>query len=285
MPFEPPFLISWNVTKRCGLKCAHCYLDAKELEGDGELSAVEAKKVLDGIASLSPQAMLILTGGEPLLRPDIYDLARYASSLGLIVVLGTNGILITNDSVKRLIDAGVKGFGISLDSAAPYYHDRFRGMEGAWVRTVDAIEILKANGCDFQIQFTATKENKNDIPELISLACEAGARAVNIFFLVCTGRGQGMTDLNPSEYESILSYIAKAEREFEGKVLVRARCAPHFVRIASGQNPEAAPFTSGCVAGRGYLRISPEGFVTPCPYIPVNRDSMNIKDQGLEYIL
>src|SRR5574337_294925 len=190
----PPFLISWNITRRCNLKCAHCYLDAKELSGEDELTTVEAKKALDRISSISTQAMLILTGGEPLLRPDIHEIAGYASSLGLTVVIGTNGTAIDGNSIKRLIGAGVKGFGLSLDSAVPIYHDRFRGMDGAWARTMEALDTLRDNNCGFQLQFTATRENKNEIPGIVRLAVEKGAKAVNVFFLVCTGRGQEMTD-------------------------------------------------------------------------------------------
>ncbi len=285
MESVPPFLVSWNITRQCNLKCAHCYLGAKELSGEGELTTLEAKKALDRIASISPQAMLILTGGEPLLRPDVYYIAEYASSLGLTVVIGTNGTLIDDNSVKRLLDGGVKGFGLSLDSVGPGCHDRFRGMEGAWVRTMEAMDILRANKCAFQLQFTATRENKNEIPGIIRLAEEKGAMAVNVFFLICTGRGQEMTDLTPSEYEEVLRYIARAGDEYKGRLLVRARCAPHFVRIASGEGIDDASFTSGCIAGKGYLRVSPEGFVTPCPYIPVGAGSLNIKDFDLGYIL
>lgn len=285
MEFIPPFLISWNITRRCNLKCAHCYLDAKELSGEDELTTVEAKKALDRISATSPQAMLILTGGEPLLRPDIYYIAEYASSLGLTVVIGTNGTTIKAGSIKRLIDAGVKGFGLSLDSAESFRHDRFRGMAGAWARTMEAVEILRSNGCDFQLQFTATRENRDEIPGIIRLAEEKGAKAVNVFFLVCTGRGQEMTDLTPKEYEEVLRYIARAGKDYKGRLLVRARCAPHFVRIASEEGIDSASFTSGCIAGKGYLRVSPDGFVTPCPYIPVNAGSLNIKDFGLDHIL
>ncbi|MBI5492053.1 MAG: radical SAM protein [Deltaproteobacteria bacterium] len=285
MESAPPFLISWNITRQCNLKCAHCYLDAKELSGEGELTTLEAKKALDRISSTSPQAMLILTGGEPLLRPDIFEIASYASAFGFTVVIGTNGTLINDNSVKRLMDGGVKGFGLSLDSAGPAYHDRFRGMEGAWGRTMEAIDILRENKCAFQLQFTATRENKNEIPGIIRLAVEKGAMAVNIFFLVCTGRGQEMTDLTPKEYEEVLRYIARAGQDYKGRLLVRARCAPHFVRIASEEDIDSASFTSGCIAGKGYLRVSPDGFVTPCPYIPVNSGSLNIKDSGFGYIL
>lgn len=282
-----PFLVSWNLTKRCNLKCAHCYLDAVELEGADDTRTDEAKRFIDEIASVNRQAMLIMTGGEPLLRPDFAEIASYASGKGLTVVVGTNGTLLDDAMVGTLVQSGVQGVGISLDSTTPVFHDRFRGVEGAWQRTMDGIEALKRRGLPFQIQLTVTRENRGDIPGLIESAANNGAKAVNIFFLVCTGRGQNMTDLTPEEYEATLKYLVEAEAQFEGRVMVRARCAPHFLRVASSLNPDSAVMkgqTSGCIAGTGYLRISPEGDVTPCPYIPPSKDGDNLKRKSLKDI-
>lgn len=263
-----PFLISWNLTRRCNLKCSHCYLDSAGMAGVDDLSTDEALRFVDEIASLNPRAMLILTGGEPLVRADLFEIASRASSRGLMVVIGTNGTLMDDAIARRLIESGVKGAGISLDSASPFFHDRFRGV-------------------DFQLQFTVTKENKEELPRIIELAAQKGARAVNVFFMVCTGRGQEMTDLGPKEYEAALSCLAKAEDEWRGRLIVRARCAPHFLRIAGQADPESPLLkgaASGCIAATSYLRISPEGFVTPCPYIPHNANSPNLKDKSLREI-
>lgn len=266
----PPFLVSWNLTKRCNLRCIHCYLDAVELEGATDIETRSALKIVDEIASINPSAMVIMTGGEPLLRPDIYEIASYASSKGLSVVLGTNGTLLTPSAIEGLIRAKVAGVGVSLDSDRPGVHDRFRGVTGAWLSTIEGIDNLKESGLPFQLHLTVTKENKDSLNDVFRLAQEKGATAVNIFFLVCTGRGQQMTDLSPSEYEGVLEEIAKAD-ETAGGVMVRARCAPHIVRVASRTNPQspiARGGTSGCIAATGYMRITPEGLVTPCPYIP-----------------
>lgn len=281
-----PFLISWNITKRCNLRCAHCYLDACELDGCDETSTAEAERFIGEIASLSPHAMLILTGGEPLLRQDWPQLSRYASGLGLTVVIGTNGTLLDDSMVEEMIKSGVKGAGISLDSATPPYHDRFRGVSGAWEKTMAGIDTLKRHGLDFQIQFSVTRENLPDLSAIIDLAHKKGARAINIFFLVCTGRGQGMTDLSPREYEDTLKYLVKAEKEHAG-IMVRARCAPHFLRVANTLNSESPVLkggTSGCIAGTGYLRISPDGHVTPCPYMPASAGQASLKTCGLKDI-
>ena len=281
-----PFLISWNITKRCNLKCSHCYLNASELEhGEGELSTGDAMKVIDEIASVNPQAMLIFTGGEPLLRGDWRELTSYAAGKGFTVVMGTNGTLLNDTVVKEMMRCGVKGVGISLDSIGPSYHDRFRGLEGAWERTVSAMKALRRNSLDFQVQLTVTRENYTEIPDIIGYAYEKGAKAVNIFFLVCTGRGQEMTDITPEQYEETLEYLVRAERDYEGKMMVRARCAPHFLRIAHKLNPDSQLLkgaTSGCIAGTGYFRITPEGDVTPCPYMPVKAG--NLKKDSLAHI-
>ena len=266
-----PFLISWNLTKRCNLRCDHCYLDAAELEGTDDLSTDDCMKVVDEIATLNPSAMLILTGGEPLLRPDLTDISSYAAGKGMTVVVGTNGTLLDDGAIKKLKAGGVKGVGISLDSATADFHDRFRGMPGAFDATLKSMDAMKSAGLDFQVQTTVTKENRNDLPAIIELAEKKGARAANIFFLVCTGRGQDVTDITPTDYEEVLKYLVKAETEYDGRIMVRARCAPHILRVASELEPDSQLLkgaTSGCIAATGYFRISPEGRVSPCPYMP-----------------
>lgn len=284
---SPPFLVSWNLTKRCNLLCGHCYLDACELSGADAVPTDEAFSYIDQIGTLSPGCMLVLTGGEPLLREDIFALASRASSLGLSPVIGTNGTLLSDEIARKLLDSGVRGAGVSLDSLAPQVHDRIRGVDGAWAKAVKGIEALSGSAIPFQLQFTLTRENMREIPAFIEFAEGTGAKAVNFFFLVCTGRGQKATDLTPQEYESALNSIALKEKEYRGRIMVRARCAPHLVRVAGESDPESALLkggTSGCIAGRGYLRISPEGFVTPCPYIPVSDGTPSLKEKPLSEI-
>lgn len=283
----PPYLISWNLTKRCNLLCGHCYLDSSELGGSDTLTREKAFSIVDQAASLAPGAMLVLTGGEPLLRPDIFDIINRAAARRLNPVLGTNGTLVTRETARGLLDAGIQGVGVSLDSCSPAFHDRFRGKEGAWEKTIKGIRALKAFDIPFQLQFTLTKGNRGEVDSAVALAIEHGATAVNFFFLVCTGRGQKAADLSPSEYEKALEDIVQAEAKYGTKTMVRARCAPHIVRVAERINPEsplAKGGTCGCIAGKGYLRISPEGNVTPCPYIPAADGSPNILETPLKEI-
>ncbi len=277
-PVSPPYLISWNLTKRCNLKCGHCYLDSTELDGKTDISTEKAYEIIDSIASLSPGAMLILTGGEPLLRPDIFNLAARAADSGLTPVLGTNGTLIDSVMAEQIKASKIKGVGLSLDSATPLFHDSFRALDGAWAKTLKAAELLHARSMDFQLQFTVMRENMQELQAVIELAIATKARAVNIFFLVCTGRGSDRTDLTPEQYEEALNLVAKAEIKYRGRLMVRARCAPHILRITEemGNKTSLAGATAGCIAADGYLRIAPDGGLTPCPYIPVTEATPNI---------
>lgn len=278
---EPPFLVALNLTRRCNLACAHCYLDAgTRRNGDGaELATAEVVEVFDGIASLGGETMVVLTGGEPLLRPDLEALARHATGLGLMVVVGTNGTMLDAGRVSALRDAGVAGVGISLDSLAPDYHDRFRGRPGAWARTMFAIDACRRGGLAFQVHFSVTEGNAAELDAMIAFARSAGALALNVFFLVCTGRGERFADISVDLYDDVLRRVTRAARE-ETRLLVRAKCAPHFKRMAIEFDP-AWPITlahgyeaGGCLAGTRYCRITPEGEVTACPYIETSVGSV-----------
>ena len=271
MAFET-YVISWNLTKRCNLQCAHCYLDASFLNGEvvEELSFAECRKLINQMAEVNPHACLILTGGEPLLREDIYDIASYANNKGFMVVMGTNGLLLNDITVPKMLDAGIKGIGVSLDSLRPEVHDRLRGITGSWERTIKGIEAAKRHNLDFQIQTTVTKENFDEIQGMLDFSHKLGATGFYLFFLVCTGRGEKMTDITPEQYEEILSQVYKAHGNYQG-MMVRAKCAPHFKRIAyqmDQSSPLLKGYVGGCRAGTNYCRISPEGDITPCPYMP-----------------
>jgi radical SAM protein with 4Fe4S-binding SPASM domain len=270
-----PFLISWNITKRCNLKCSHCYLDADTLtrSDPNELETGDAKKIIDQIASVNTQTILILTGGEPFLREDLFDLVYHASQRELMVVLGTNGTLIDDNIAKEMDRTGIFGVGISLDSSGPKFHDSFRGFPGAWHKTIKGIEICRKHDLPLQIQATVTKDNYKDMPNIMKMAHELGAKVFNLFFIVCTGRGQDVTDITPSQYEETLRMLVDSQGKYEG-MMVRARCAPHFKRVAYQKNPES-PVTKvkgylggGCLAGSHYCRITPDGKITACPYLP-----------------
>ncbi len=280
---EPPFLVALNLTRRCNLRCAHCYLDAgTRASGAGdELSTSEVQALLDRIAALSNETMVVLTGGEPLLRPDVEALARHAADRGLMVVVGTNGMLLDAARVAALQAAGVRAVGISLDSLNPQFHDRFRGLPGAWQATVSGIDACRRGGLMFQIHFTVTDDNADELDDMIAFARAAGAAVLNVFFVVCTGRGRTLSNISVERYEAALQRLAQAARE-ETALVVRARCAPHFKRLA---RELSLPITlaegyeaGGCLAGTRYCRVTPEGELTPCPYIEASAGSIRDGD-------
>ncbi len=271
---EAPYLIALNLTERCNLGCEHCYLDAKVMKhgATDELDTNELKTAIDSIAEIGPEAMVVLTGGEPLLRPDIEDLASHASSRGLMVVVGSNGLLLTSDRIASLQQAGVAGIGLSLDSLNPQQHDAFRGRKGAWLKTMGAIDACAAAGMLFQIHFSVIDETADEIDDMVAFARDAGALVLNVFFMVCTGRGEKFSNISAQKYEHVLTRVAHAARK-EKRLMVRAKCAPHFKRIAIEIDPDW-PITAahgydagGCIAATRYARITPNGTVTPCPFM------------------
>jgi AdoMet-dependent heme synthase len=274
LALPPPFLVALNLTRRCNQACAHCYLDAGSRSGGtaDELSTDEVTTLLDDVAALNDETMIVLTGGEPLMRPDLDDLARHASGLGLMVVVGTNGMMLSPDRVARLIDAGVAGVGISLDSLDPQYHDDFRGQSGAWEKTMHGIDACRAAGLAFQLHFSVTDDNADELDDMIDFARSSGAMVLNVFFLVCTGRGEKVTNISRDTYDRVLARVTEAAHA-EDQLMIRAKCAPHFKRLALELDPDW-PVTlaqgyeaGGCLAGTRYCRITPEGAVTACPYI------------------
>lgn len=284
-----PYLIAWNLTKRCNLRCSHCYLDAKELDqgGTDELTKEDGFSLIEQISKVNPNTILVITGGEPLLRDDILDLAANSSKNLMMVVLGTNGLLIDKALASELVRIGITGVGISLDSLDPKRHDSFRGLPGAWDATMKGIEACKEAGLAFQIHTTVNKENLAEIDLMIEYSHKLGAKVFNLFFLVCTGRGEEFTDITPPQYEKTLRRLVDLQGRYEG-MLIRARCAPYFKRIAY-QKDTSSPLTraagymgGGCLAGTFYCRIAPNGDVTPCPYMTISAG--NIKRESFSSI-
>ncbi len=266
------YSISWNLTKRCNLNCDHCYLDADFRGGfrTDELSTEECFRVVDQIAEVNPNAFLILTGGEPLLRPDIYEIIRYAAVKKFMVVLGTNGTLINHANAKKIKEAGAHGVGISIDSMDPGKHNQFRGVEQAWEKSMDAFKVMNEVGIDFLIQMSVSDMNYKEIPDVVAFAEEIGAVAFNLYFLVCTGRGQGNTDISNAAYEEALKMLYEQQMKYKGRLMINSKCAPQYKRVVYENDPDSVytrTYSGGCPAATHYSRISPEGDLTPCPFI------------------
>jgi putative heme d1 biosynthesis radical SAM protein NirJ2 len=256
-------LVSWNTTNACNLKCSHCYRDAGEA-APGELDFEEGCRLLGEIRQAGFR-VIVFSGGEPLLRPDIFDLIAHASSLGLRPVCGTNGTLITPGTAARLKEAGVAVVGISLDSINPENHDRFRGVPGSWQAALDGAANCRAAGLPFQLHTTVFPWNYGEIEPLNDLAVQIGARGHHVFFFVPTGRGRGHEEmLDPGLTEDLL--VRLLERQTELPLEIKPTCAPQFVRVAR-QRHLPTRFRRGCLAGISYCIIGPQGDVYPCPYM------------------
>jgi len=268
------YVISWNITRLCNEHCQHCYIHASPFADRArELSTEECFRVVDQLREVNPGALLILTGGEPLLRKDVFEISRYASAAGFMVVMGTNGTIISPERAAMMQANGIRGVAVSLDSLDQAKHDSFRGYQGAWANSVRGMAVLTEAGLPFIVQTTVTQQNYEEIEAIADFAAEHGAKVFNLYFLVPTGRGAFMTNITPDEYEALMHRLLAMQPKFMGRMLVNAKCAPHYQRVLWEHDP-ASPFlkgfvgSGGCPAGTHYVGITPDGDVTPCPYLP-----------------
>ncbi|WP_052418730.1 radical SAM/SPASM domain-containing protein [Methanolacinia paynteri] len=275
--YPPPRLISWNVTLRCPLKCDHCYVDAGKSEAGDVLSTKEAEKVIDSISE-SGSPLLILSGGEPLMRDDICGLVAYGTKKGLRMAMGTSGFTLDENMARRLKDAGLKAVAISLDSVDPAFHDKFRGTAGAWEKAVSAIEYCKDADIDVQINMTMVSPDMKNVESVIGMGSSMGVSDYQIFFPVHTGRGENLEIQDPDNYETIIREIL--EKYNESDLNIRPTCAPQFRRIAKESGIDNKRWGRGCIAGISYCRIYANGEVTPCPYLPLSAGNLREKSFG-----
>jgi heme b synthase len=274
-----PKLIAWELTRTCNLDCIHCRASASQGTYEGELSTEEVFRILEEITEVGNPVM-ILTGGEPLLRKDLLEITEKATSLGLKPVLATNGTLLTREIALELKRAGISRVSISLDGADSSAHDNFRKMPGAFEGALRGIQILKEAGLPFQINTTITAVNTEELPKVHELAKKLGAVAHHIFLLVPVGRGKELTEeaLTPERYEALLNWFY--EQREKSPLHLKATCAPHYYRImrerarAEGKEVTYETFgldavTRGCLAGVGFCFISHRGIVQTCGYLEV----------------
>jgi radical SAM protein with 4Fe4S-binding SPASM domain len=225
-------LVFWEVTKGCNLRCIHCRATATELSSPTDLPTRTALNIIDQIAAAA-NPILVLSGGEPLYRSDIFQLARYASDRGLRVALATNGTLVTRDVARMVVDSGVRRVSISLDGADTTTHDSFRGIPGAFHGALHGLRNLSALGMSVQLNMTIARHNAHQLPDVLQLARHLGADALHTFLLVPVGCGVDIAAeqmVPPEEYERMLNWFY--DQALAGGIELKATCAPHYFRVA-----------------------------------------------------
>ncbi|HEX78307.1 MAG TPA: radical SAM protein [Dehalococcoidia bacterium] len=294
-------VVAWEMTKGCNLNCAHCRASAGYGPYPGELSTEECLHLIDQFLEVG-RPTLILTGGEPLLRQDLFQVGKYAAERGLRVVMGSNGTLITQEMAARLKEIPVSRLGVSLDFPTPELQDNFRGKAGAFEAALSGIAQARRAGIEVQINSTITKLNAPYLNDLLALAVRVGAVAFHPFLLVPTGRGKGLeaVALAPEEYEAVLNWIYDKQMELGDRMFFKPTDAPHYWRVVrqrerASQEAGASPMgrgkagqgamnslTRGCLAGVGFCFISHRGRVQGCGYLDI--EAGNVREQAFSHI-
>ncbi len=290
-------LVAWEITRQCNLFCAHCRASADDRQCAGELTTEECYRLVDQILEVG-HPILILTGGEPLRRPDVFQVAQYAAGKGLRVVMGTNGTLITEEVAAKMKAIPLSRISVSLDFPNPELQDKFRGQAGAFEAALNGIQNAKKAGVEIQINCTLTQMNVQYLDEMVELALRVGAVAFHPFLLVPTGRGKGLAskELSPQQYEDTLNHIYDKQKELGDRLFFKPTDAPHYVRIMkqrqkpaqtdipasqgaaqAGRGHPTNAISRGCLAGIGFCFISHVGRVQGCGYLDV--EAGNIKEQ------
>lgn len=294
-----PFLVVWDVTYACNLKCKHCYANAG-VPLENELTTEESKQAIDKLDRASVP-IIAFSGGEPLVRKDFLELAKYAHDKGIYVAVATNGTLITKSKAREMKEAGIQFTQISLDGASAETHDSFRGIKGVYEKTMQGIKNCVDEGFFVNVATTATKYNYMEIPKIVDLCEELGVNWFMLYNFIPTGRGEfiAKNDLTPSEREQVLNDLWQKLKN-GGKVNVLST-APQFARVALeseiGENEKIVPthffnpqlsdklvnlaeFIGGCGCGRFYCAIRPNGNIEPCVFFPLTVG--NIKEDDFE---
>jgi radical SAM protein with 4Fe4S-binding SPASM domain len=268
-----PRLIAFEVTRRCRYQCKHCRANAGPQAEEG-LTTRECKKIIAAIAKFT-KPILILTGGEPMERPDLYDLIKYARGKGLRVVMATCGYLLNDESMAKLKKAGVSILAFSVDGSSAETHDRLRQNDGAFDAVMKAVEVARRAKMRFQINTTLSKLNAGEIRGIAELAKRIGAICLDVFIMVPTGRGEEISDavLDPVQYEELLGELLRIK--LLGEVNIKVTCGPSFARVC--EQAKARGLTAkgnGCIGGRGFGFISYKGDVQTCGFLDISAGNL-----------
>jgi len=276
-------MVAWELTRSCNLACSHCRASSNHGPYLNELTTKECFKVIDDIVAFS-NPIVILTGGEPLLRKDLFEIIEYGRKKGLTLVMAPNGTLLNDENISKIISSGIKRISVSLDGPDADTHDNLRQVPGAFKQACSGIKKAKAAGLEFQINSTITKRNVAKLTQIMTLAKDLGAKAHHIFLLVPTGRAKEMVDdeLTPQEYEKTLEFLAESKKT--SPIEIKITCAPHFNRILMQKHFETASTLKGrgCMGGTGFCFISHIGDVQPCGYLDIQCG--NVRNLSLKEI-
>ena len=275
----PLRMVAWELTRNCNLACIHCRASAANGPHEGELSTAECRRIIDDIVGFSAPTV-ILTGGEPLMRPDLFDIIEYGQEKGLRMVIAVNGTFLDESTAERLKASGIKRVSLSVDGKDRQSHDSFRGVSGSFEAVTHAADILLKTGLPFQVNTTVTALNVNEIDEIYSLARSIGAVAWHVFLLVPVGRGRELKgkELSAADYEDVLHHLRRIETHDE--LEIKVTCAPHYYRIVTEDG--GVPSSAGCLAGKSFMFISHRGEAQPCGYLEINCG--NVREQGVKKV-
>jgi radical SAM protein with 4Fe4S-binding SPASM domain len=262
-----PRVIAWESTRACNYACVHCRAKAQKQADPNQLTTQEALHLMDDIAEIC-KPILIISGGDPLQRADIFTVASYANSLGFHVVMSPSGSNITPEVIAQMKQSGVKMISLSLDGSTAQIHDLFRQVPGAFDLALKNITIAKNSSMPFRINTTVTKHNVHDLDDMQKLAVELGAAEWDVFMFIPTGRGKVTMSIRPKQYEATLKQIY--ELSLNSSIPIKMTCAPQYVRVAAQQSKEhKGKFHGrGCMAGNGFCFISHVGEVFGCGFLP-----------------
>ncbi len=269
-----PRFIAFEVTRRCRYVCRHCRAHAGLRENESELTTSQCKRILNAIAEFD-KCTIILTGGEPMERSDIYSLIRYGKAAGLRMAVATCGYLIDDKSIAKLKDAGVHALSFSLDGATAAAHDDFRGTDGAFDSVIAAAEKARGARIRFQINMTISKINVDEVRGVLNLAKELGAECFDAFMLVPTGRGEQMAGevLDPVEYEVLLNELLRLK--LESGIRVHITCGPQFARVCKlAESRGLTEDVRGCIGGKRFAFVSFRGDVQICGFLGISAGNL-----------
>jgi len=292
MQIRPPFMVSYSITTKCNLKCKHCYSESVDQAAPDELTTEEAFRLMDDLSNWGI-GLLVVDGGEPLCREDLLDVVKYASSKGIRTTIGSNGTLIDEAMTRKMLDAGVKSVAISIDGADVQTHDSFRGISGAFAQTLKGVEACRNAGLPFQFNMVIRKETMSQLEDMLRLALDYSANAVEFFDLVAAGRAKQECReqvLSLDERKWAMEWLAQSQEDCP--IIIRVPGCPMYPLLLQQKQVKPKHFPSemlrrvpyygrGCAAGMpmGYVMVQSNGDVNPCMLLQIRLG--NVREQSI----